>query len=90
MITFSLLSADGKATTSGFDDLDNDSISYNLEGRVRTDFFGLTGHQLVGGIYSNKNFASMDQRLSLEPGIEFFSPEDGFMVSLLQLRPVSL
>jgi porin len=35
---------------------------------VRTDFFGLTGHQLVGAIYSNRDYTSMDQRLSLEPG----------------------
>jgi len=30
---------------------------------VRTDFFGLTGHQLVGSMYSTKNFASLDQSL---------------------------
>jgi porin len=30
---------------------------------VRTDFFGLTGHQFVGGVYSNKTYPSIDQRL---------------------------
>ena len=33
------------------------------EGRVRTDFFGLTGHQAFGTTFSNKKFTSIDQRL---------------------------
>ena len=66
--TFSVVSTVGEAGTSGFDTLNNGSLSYNLETRVRTDFFGLTGHQLVGGIYSNKDFTSMDQRFILERG----------------------
>jgi len=68
IVTFLVASAEGKASTSGFDNVHNDKLSYNLEGRLRTDFFGLTGHLLVGAIYSNKDFTSMDQRLSLEPG----------------------
>ncbi len=28
---------------------------------MRTDFFGLTGHQMVGGVYSNKTFNSLEQ-----------------------------
>lgn len=68
IITLSVLSANGKANTSGFEDLSGDKLTYNVEGRVRTNFFGLTGHQLVGGLYSNKNFTSIDQRLTLMPG----------------------
>ena len=30
---------------------------------MRTNFFGLTGHQLIGGGYSNKTFTSLDQSL---------------------------
>lgn len=59
--TFLVLSATGKPTTTGFDDL-NGAI-FAGEGRVRTDFFGLTGHQLVGALYSNKHYTSTDQRL---------------------------
>jgi porin len=33
------------------------------QGRVRTDFFGLTGHQLLGALYSDKRYTSLDQRL---------------------------
>ena len=68
IVTFSVVSAVGQAGTSGFEDLDKDTLSFNLEARVRTHFFGLTGHQLVGGIYSNKDFISMDERLTLERG----------------------
>jgi porin len=68
IVTLSVVSAEGKASTSGFDNLNKDILTYNAEARMRTDFFGMTGHQLAGVIYSNKNFASMDQRLSLEPG----------------------
>ena len=68
IVTFSVVSAEGKASTTGFDNLNKDRLSYNLEARVRTNFFGFTGHQLVGAIYSNKDYTSIDQRLSLEPG----------------------
>lgn len=68
IVTLSVVSAIGKASTSGFDRLYGDKLSYNAEARVRTDFFGMTGHQLAGAIYSNKDFTSSDQRLSLEPG----------------------
>ena len=58
-----VLSATGSASTSGFGDLDGNNITVAGEGRVRTDFFGLTGHQLFGTTFSNKKFTSIDQRL---------------------------
>lgn len=57
------LSADGEPNTSGFDDLANGNNVYIAEGRVRTDFFQHTGHQLLGAGYSTKNFTSLDQDL---------------------------
>ena len=75
IVTFSVVSAEGEADTSGFDNLNSDTLSFNLEARVRTDFFGLTGHQLVGAIYSNRDFTSMDQRLSLPPGSNSIAKE---------------
>jgi porin len=75
IVTFSVVSAKGEADTSGFDTLNSDTLSFNLEARVRTDFFGLTGHQLVGAIYSNKDYTSMDQRLSLERGSNSIAKE---------------
>jgi porin len=75
IVTFSVVSAKGEADTSGFDNLNSDTLSFNLEARVRTNFFGLTGHQLVGAIYSNKDYTSMDQRLSLQPGSNSIAKE---------------
>ena len=61
IVSFMVLSATGKASTSGFDDLDDNNLTFIGEGRVRTDFFGLTGHQLFGAIFSNRKFTSIDQ-----------------------------
>lgn len=62
-VNFGVLSSVGEATTSGFDNLDSDSLTFTGEIRVRTGFFGLTGHQLIGGAYSNRNFTSLSQNL---------------------------
>ena len=63
IINLLVLSANGQANTSGFGDLNGNAIVVAGEGRVRTDFFGLTGHQLFGTTFSNKKFTSIDQRL---------------------------
>jgi porin len=63
IISLSVLSTNGRPNTSGFDDLNGNAITVAGEGRVRTDFFGLTGHQLFGTTFSNKEFTSIDQRL---------------------------
>ena len=55
----------GVAESSGFDTVFKANTNYAIEGRVRTDFFGLTGHQLVGVTYSTRNFSSLDQSLHL-------------------------
>ncbi len=65
MFNFNLLQTNGQASTSGFSDLESDQLTFAGQGRVRTDFFGLTGHQLVGVEYSNKTFTSIDQSLRL-------------------------
>ena len=67
IVSFLVVSADGKASTDGFDNLSGNKLTFAGEGRVRTDFFGLTGHQLVGATYSNKQFTSIDQRIEFEP-----------------------
>jgi porin len=61
IVSFFVMSSTGKASTSGFDDLNDDNLTFAGEGRVRTDFFGLTGHQLLGASYSNRKFTSIDQ-----------------------------
>jgi porin len=61
IVSFMILSATGKASTSGFEDLNDDNLTFVGEGRIRTDFFGLTGHQLFGALFSNRKFTSIDQ-----------------------------
>ena len=61
IVSFMVVSSTGKASTSGFDDLDGNNLTFSSEGRVRTDFFGLTGHQLLGATFSNRKFTSIDQ-----------------------------
>jgi len=61
VVNFLILSSTGKASTSGFDDLDGNNLTFIGEGRLRTDFFGLTGHQVFGAAFSNRKFSSIDQ-----------------------------
>jgi porin len=70
-----VLSAKGKASTSGFDDFDG-AIFLN-ENRVRVGLFGLTGHQLVGALYSNRNYTSVDQRLGFVIRNQALAKHDG-------------
>jgi len=71
IISLLAISANGRASTTGFDNLDTNKMTYIAEGRMRTDFFGMTGHQLLGGVYSNKDRSSTDPRLSLDPDTRF-------------------
>ena len=60
---FSVIQTNGKSSITGFDELYADQLTFAGEARVRTNFFGLTGHQLIGGGYSNKSFTSLSQSL---------------------------
>jgi len=65
-----IYTASGKANSAGFDKIRSDDLSFYLEGRMRTNFFDMTGHLFLAGIYSNKTHASIDQRLSLDPSVQ--------------------
>ena len=66
IITMMAYDGNGVAKSSGFDTVFKGNTAYAIEGRMRTDFFGLTGHQLVGGTYSTRNFSSLDQDLRIQ------------------------
>jgi len=66
IITATVIDADGVANRSGFDTVFKGNSTYNVEGRVKTNLFGLTGHQLVGATYSNKNFSSLNQTMRFQ------------------------
>jgi porin len=70
IVSFMVLQANGQSSTSGFSDLNQNLLTFAGEGRVKTNFFGLTGHQLFGSTYSNKQFTSIDQnaRIIIENG----------------------
>jgi len=63
IITLMAIDSDGKANRTGFDTVFAGNNSFAIEGRLRTDFFGMTGHQLLGATYSGKDFSSIDQSL---------------------------
>ena len=77
IVSLSVMSTNGLPTTSGFEDLNGNAVTVAGEGRMRTDFFGLTGHQLFGTSFSNKRFTSIDQRLRSIIEINSISPEKG-------------
>jgi porin len=62
VITMLVIDSNGRANTSGFDTAFEGNNTYIIDGHVRTDFFGMTGHQLVGATYSGKDFSSLDQQ----------------------------
>jgi len=61
IINLLVFDGDGQANRSGFDTIFKGNSVYAAEVRGRTDFFGKTGHQLLGAIYNTKNFSSLDQ-----------------------------
>jgi porin len=63
VISLAALDPNGEAGTTGFNTLGTDGTIFTGEARIRTDFFGLTGHQLVGGFYSDKLYTSLSQNL---------------------------
>jgi porin len=76
IVTLSVIQANGSARDIGFDELSEDKLTFGGQGRMRTNFFHLTGHQLVGGLYSNKTFTSLDQRLGFVIQNRDLSSED--------------
>lgn len=63
VVQLTVIDAEGDPGTTGFDTVFEGGTIYSAEGRIRTDFFGKTGHQLIGGIYSDKLYTSLDQNL---------------------------
>jgi len=63
IITASVMDMEGQSSTSGFDTVFEGGTSFTSEARYTTHFFNLTGHQLVGGMYSDRLYTSVDQNL---------------------------
>ena len=63
VVTLAAINTNGQADSAGFNTLALNNTTYAAEGRMRTNFFGLTGHHLAGYLYSTKDFTSLDQNL---------------------------
>lgn len=61
IFTFTAINATETIATTGIKDLFRDGITLAPELRLPTEFFGLPGHQLVGGTWSSRNYVSLDQ-----------------------------
>ena len=59
--TFSAFDTQGRPNTSGFNTLFKDPTTLANELRITVRPFGLTGHQLVGVMWGNKPFTSLNQ-----------------------------
>ncbi len=60
-MSFSVLDTEGLTTRTGFDTLFKDGTTIGSEIRLTVRPFGLTGHQLISGLWSNKDFTSLGQ-----------------------------
>src|SRR5499426_2943249 len=61
VFTVSALDPDGTATNNDISDAFKDGVVVAAEGRVTIKPFGLVGHQLLGGGWSNKERRSLEQ-----------------------------
>jgi porin len=57
------MKTEGQASTSGIEQITEGPTTIALQTRLRTNFFDMTGHQLVGYAYSNKSFTSLDTNI---------------------------
>ncbi len=60
-LKFSVLNPIDTTTTSGFSELFAEGVTLSGEGRMHTNFFGKSGHQLVGAVWTNREFNSLGQ-----------------------------
>ena len=60
-IKFLIRNPTDTTTTSGLSELFAEGVTLALDGRLHTNFFGKSGHQLLGGIWTNREFNSLGQ-----------------------------
>jgi porin len=61
IVTFSAIDTEGVTTRAGFDTLFKNGTTLASEARLTVKPFGLTGHQLISFVWSNKDFVSTSQ-----------------------------
>jgi porin len=63
IITISVIDTEGDPGDAGFDTAFKGGTTYAAEARYTTHFFGMTGHHLIGGAYSDRAYVDLDQDL---------------------------
>ncbi|WP_246105739.1 carbohydrate porin [Rosistilla ulvae] len=61
LLSFLVINPTDTANTSGFSELFRDGVTLSSELRVPTNFFGLPGHQLIGGTWSSRDYVELGQ-----------------------------
>jgi len=61
VLSFAAIDSEGRPNTAGFDTLFKDGTTLSSEARVTIRPFGLTGHQLLGFIWGNGKYNSLNQ-----------------------------
>ncbi len=61
IFNFSVLNSTDTTRTSGFDELFEEGVVLAAEMRLPTNFWGLPGHQLIGGAWNSQDFVSFGQ-----------------------------
>jgi porin len=61
IFSFSVIDTEGLTTRTGFDTLFKNGTTLASELRLTVNPLGLTGHQLISGLWSSKDFNSLDQ-----------------------------
>ena len=59
--SFTVLNAKETIKTAGFNELFQNGVALSPEARLPTRFFGLTGHQLIGAVWTSHEFTGLNQ-----------------------------
>ena len=57
LLTFTAIDPIDRSTELNLDEVFEEGVTLSAEGRVRTDFFGMKGHQLLGLVWSSRDVA---------------------------------
>jgi porin len=60
-VRFVVIDATNTTTTNGFNNMFSEGVTLVAEGRLHTNLFEKSGHILVGGVWSNRNFNALGQ-----------------------------
>jgi porin len=68
-LTFTVLNSIDTTNTSGFSQLFNDGVLLSASLRLPTRFFGMPGHQLIGGTWNNRTYTSISEPYITYPDV---------------------